>query len=180
MKPIIAMTNGAYPFALDGEEWRDVLEFPGRYMVSDLGRVVSLHRGKHCILQPTRINSGYLQLRLCKDGRRYNRLVHRISVEAFYGPKPGRPQENPVHHRDGDRTNNRRENIEWSTPTENNRARMISGNNSYKLSYDLADEMRALRSAGWTYKALMAKYGVSKSTVWSVLTDKIWFRSDGT
>lgn len=172
------MTKGTHPFGLDGEEWRDVPGFEGLYEVSSFGRIVSHHRGKIRILRPTKINSGYLQCELCKGGKRYKRLVHRTVAATFYGPKPGHPRKNPVHHRDGDRTNNRVDNLEWSTPAENNRARMIGDNNPYKLSFDLADEMRALRAAGWTYKDLTAKYGVSKSTVSLVINGKIWVRPD--
>ena len=169
------MTNGTYPSDQDGEEWRDVYGYEGLYMVSSLGRVRS-HDGTPIA---DFSNGRYRQACLRKDGGYKNHLVHRLVASAFYGPKHGDPRRNPVHHRDGNPINNRLENLEWSTPAENNRARMIGDNNFYKLSYDLADEMRALYARGeWTYKTLAAKYGVSKSTVSLVINGKRWVRPD--
>jgi hypothetical protein len=59
---------------------------------------------------------GYLSLTIYKNGERITRSVHRLVAEAFLGgPHPGFD----VNHIDGDKTNNRIENLEWCTREEN-------------------------------------------------------------
>lgn len=62
------------------------------------------------------INGGYCHVHLMKDGKAYYRQVHRIVAETFI--------ENPlnketVNHKDGNKTNNHVENLEWCTHKEN-------------------------------------------------------------
>lgn len=55
------------------------------YEVSDFGNVRSLKFGKIKVLRP-KLNKGYLQVHLCKDGKTKMFFVHRLIVSAFIGP----------------------------------------------------------------------------------------------
>jgi hypothetical protein len=83
--------------------------------VSDRGRVRSLKTGR--ILRPG-ISRGYEVVALCAGGVAVTHSVHRLVALAFTPPAAGREH---VNHINGSRTDNRAANLEWVTPTENNR-----------------------------------------------------------
>ena len=80
------------------------------------GRIFSAKTNS--ILQPGKNNSGYSMVMLYKnDGKRYNKLVHRIIAETFI------PNENNfpcVNHKDENKANNDIDNLEWCTYEYNN------------------------------------------------------------
>lgn len=113
----------------DVEEWRAVVGWEGLYEVSDLGRVRSLDRviftrrslkgtrrlrGK--VLAAELNTHGYLQVALCRHGRRVGARVHTLVLEAFEGL---RPVDREARHADNDRANARRVNLSWGTHSEN-------------------------------------------------------------
>ena len=95
------------------EEWRDVKGYKGKYMVSNIGRVKSLNyrnTGKEGIMKPQDNGHGYLQVELCKDGKREQPLVHVLVATAFLENPDNLPE---VNHKDEDKANNCVENLEW-------------------------------------------------------------------
>lgn len=99
------------------EEWRDVLGFEKYYQVSSFGRVKSLLHKKPRILKQQFIGRGYLCVHLRHLGMDApSTLVHRLVAQAFIPNPEGKPQ---VNHIDGDKTNNRVDNLEWATAQEN-------------------------------------------------------------
>lgn len=97
----------------EGEEWRDVVGYEGLYQVSNLGRVRSLwtdirHKGK--ILTPRVDKKGYYTVCLHKNKQMRNRFIHRLAAIAFI-PNPNNYPE--IDHIDGDKINNRLDNIRW-------------------------------------------------------------------
>ena len=62
------------------EEWKTVFEFP-KCEVSNEGRVRNKKTGHYICL--TDNGHGYLQVKLGKEGKFFNRLVHRIVADAF-------------------------------------------------------------------------------------------------
>ena len=101
---------------LPSEEWRDVVGYEGLYQVSNLGRVKSFKKDKAKILKSNPGIGGYLRVVLCKDFKNKNRFVHVLVAKAFIPNPDNKPQ---VNHIDGDKTNNRVENLEWMTCSEN-------------------------------------------------------------
>jgi hypothetical protein len=91
------------------------------YEVSDHGRV---RNGEGKILRLQRTGKGYLRVELAIQGgaRKWN--VHRIVMLAFRGP-PEAGQE--VNHRNGQKHDNRLENLEYVTPAENSRHAVATG-----------------------------------------------------
>lgn len=108
------------------EVWKDIPGYEGLYQVSNLGRVKSLERyvrnRSKKIRKPERIlsqstnNGGYKCVNLCKDGVQQGSFVHRLVAQAFIKNCEDATQ---VNHINGNKQDNRPENLEWCSPTEN-------------------------------------------------------------
>ena len=101
------------------EIWRDVKDFIGLYQVSNLGRVkrlISYHCKKERILKPRKGKHGYLYVILCKDGKTKTKTIHRLVAEAFLDNPNNLPE---VNHLSEDKTDNRVENLCWSSKIDN-------------------------------------------------------------
>ena len=71
------------------ETWKDVDGFEGLYQVSNIGNVRSSYYNNfkgndfNKILKQKQTSAGYKSVDLCKDGKKYFRLVHRLVAIAF-------------------------------------------------------------------------------------------------
>lgn len=116
-------------------EWRSVAGFEGLYEVSNYGDVKALERlvmnngglqRKHeRILKHTK--EGHCLVVLCKEGKTFPRLVHRLVAESFIPNPEGKPC---VDHIDTDPQNNRVDNLRWCTQKENCNNPISRANNS--------------------------------------------------
>ena len=108
------------------EKWKELPPEYGSYLVSNLGNVKSLPKVKYCmggkyltsvrILVPGLVN-GYHKVLLYNNGSRRQYSIHRLVCIAFYGPDESKSK--VVNHIDGNKLNNRLENLEWATESEN-------------------------------------------------------------
>lgn len=96
------------------EVWKPVVGYEGWYEVSNIGRVRRIGGN---LMKQHKTQFGYLALTLCKHGKVKGFQVHRLVAMAFVP----NPQNKPfVNHLDEVKTNNRAENLEWVTSSENN------------------------------------------------------------
>lgn len=98
---------------LPDEEWRDVVGFEGRYMVSNYGRVKSLPnqtRSDERLLKQHIVRNYYSVPLLCVNGKKKTVRVHRLVAFAFI-PNPLMLEQ--VNHKDEDKLNNFVDNLEW-------------------------------------------------------------------
>lgn len=109
------------------EEWRSVVGYEGLYEVSNLGRVKSLPKAqfKHERIIKPYVNpkNGYCYATLSKGNRSTGKRIHVLVMNAFrpVDKKQGYDPNFTIDHLDGDRTNNRLENLEWCSQAENTR-----------------------------------------------------------
>lgn len=97
------------------EQWKEVEGTDGKIMVSNYGRVKSLLRDGR-VLKATPDKKGYLRLRITLKRKKIVYKVHRIVAKAFIPNPNNLPQ---VNHKNGDKTDNRVENLEWVSNREN-------------------------------------------------------------
>lgn len=107
----------------EAEEWLPIKGFEGLYSVSNMGRVMTLKRknGRGSVREDSvktmRITkAGYVWVTLSKDDRNTYPSVHRLVAEAWI-PNPESKEQ--VNHKDGNKENNRVENLEWVSRQEN-------------------------------------------------------------
>lgn len=101
------------------EVWKPVVGHEGLYEISNTGKVRSLNyrrTGKVRELKPVTDGGGYLLVRLFRDGESKLHLLHKLVMEAFVGP---RPEGCEINHIDECKTNNRVNNLEYCTHTDN-------------------------------------------------------------
>lgn len=117
------------------EIWRNIAGYEGLYQVSNLGRVKSLPRmkinkliGKHFVKEKIMklhlSSSGYLSVGLTKNGKQVGYRVHRLVAQAFI---PNLNNKEEVNHINGVKVDNRVENLEWCTSSENTIHAMRTG-----------------------------------------------------
>lgn len=111
------------------EIWKDIPGYNGKYRVSNLGNVMSinyLNQGIDKLLSLKNHHSGYLIVRLCSGNKsdQKNRTVHSLVAEAFI---PNPYNKRCVNHIDGNKKNNRVDNLEWVTHRENTQHAIRTG-----------------------------------------------------
>lgn len=104
------------------EEWRNIPGYDERYLVSNRGHVIG-PRGRN---KPFKSRDGYMIATLYNYGTKIRKGVHVLVGLAFI-PNPEKKPE--INHKNGLRDDNRVENLEWVTCSENNlhRRRVLHG-----------------------------------------------------
>lgn len=101
------------------ENWKEIEGTNGIYYVSDLGNVKKVggkqfkHNGTN--LKLCKINSGYLIAKMYVNHKHIQRTVHRLVAETFLGKHEGLD----INHKNGNKQDNRLENLEWCSRKEN-------------------------------------------------------------
>lgn len=171
------------------EIWKPIPRFSGSHQVSNLGRVRSVPRvittktgakrqqpGK---LMKSHVQSnGYAAVTISKGGeyRPYN--IHVLVLEAFEGP---RPDGMVARHLNGDRLDNRANNLAWGTPAENQQDRHVHGTATIgekhpmaKLTLAEVHKIRGFRHHGFSTRWIANRFGISRATVNDIAAGRIW------
>lgn len=149
-------------------------------MVSNLGNVMSQRSGKGAatmsILKSSKCSSGYLKVSLIANGKSKNVMIHRMVAVTFI-PNPEHKEQ--VNHKDGDKTNNRVDNLEWVTRSENMqhayRELGLDAKGRKKTAKKLTrEQILDIYHSSETGQALAAKYNISDTMVYAIKNGKSW------
>lgn len=178
---------------LPDEEWKEIPGYEGYYEVSNMGRVRSMtrttiHTDCRCkntvvriwqgrLMTPTNFKGHYLGVALYKHniGKRW--MIHALVLMAFSGPCPNKMQ---ACHNDGNKFNNRLENLRWDTLAANNvdkkrHGKLKRGHAVYgsKLTEENVKYIRRMKKR-LTTQELANKFLVSIQTIYAIHDRKTW------
>jgi|SRR6185369_4932266 len=161
---------------ITAEAWRPVIGFETQYEISDWGRIRNI-KGR-----PLKISNfrGYSRISLYRRSRgskrhtNINQSIHRLVMEAFVGPANGLH----VNHVDGNKVNNRLENLEYVTPKENSdhayRIGLRDHAHERKLTWAIIHDIRDAISKGIKSGVLAKKHNLCYSTVSKIRRNVVW------
>lgn len=96
------------------EIWKPIDGYD-EYEISSIGRVRSSKYGYIHFLAFMKNRKGYLRVKLSKNSKERLFLVHRLVADAFLNEKKGEQ----INHINGKKDDNRVENLEWCTASQN-------------------------------------------------------------
>lgn len=113
------------------EIWKDIPGYENFYKVSNLGNIKSLKRpgAKEKLLKGEIDQDGYIRITLAKNGKTKKYKAHRLVMMAFNNTNDSSLQ---INHIDGNKKNNKLENLEWCTASYNTRHSYINNLNKTK------------------------------------------------
>lgn len=148
------------------------------YLIYDDGRVydVKLQRFK----KPIENKKGYLRYSFYIHGKDKKFFIHRLVLSSF---NPVEGMENlQVNHIDGDKKNNKLENLEWCTQSENQIHAFSHGlisragekNSQCKLTEKDVFEIISMLKNKEPYNIISKKFNISKHTIAAIRSKKLW------
>ena len=160
----------------EGIDWRFIPGVKDKYLVSRRGEIWSIPSKR--ILKNVLTGRGYHQVTLCGKSR----FVHRLVMGSFSPVE--NMEELGVNHKNGVKTDNRVENLEWCTPEENNKHARETGlmpcsrgrnNVNNKLTEEDVRQIKDMKGkANWTRKEIADFYGVHTTTIRDIWSGKAW------
>lgn len=176
------------------EQWKNIPGFNGAYQISNEGRVRSTDRFVYCdnrkpYLKPGVIlavwagkTSPYLQIKISYKSKIYHFMIHRMVAVCFLGLNPKSKKE--VNHKNGNKLDNRVENLEVVTHQQNIQHSVDTGlKHDYgerhvhaKLTNKQAEGIRLLHSLGVKQVRLADAFGVCKQTICRIVNNNSYTR----
>ena len=138
--------------------FKDIPSYEGRYSVSSKGEVFS-YKAKR-LLKPQKINNGYYIICLGDKSKRF--LVHRLVAITFIS---NNNKLGFVDHINGNRIDNRIENLRWCTKSENNRFSKKRPNTLFEYKGVAHGNGRGKFSAKITYNYKSFHIGTFKTAI---------------
>mgnify|MGYP004417315998 CR=1 FL=1 len=162
----------------ESELWKPIVGFESNYLISNWGRIISLPRNgvsnQPKILFPYLSKFGYYRIKLSKNNQYNWNLVHRLVAQAFL---PNIHNKTQINHIDGNKQNNRFNNLEWCTAKENkmHSIDVLKRRPYTKLSEKEVLEIRSKYKSGKYFQTDLASlYNIKQTHVSSIVNHHCW------
>ena len=164
------------------EIWKDIKGYEKMYQISNLGNVKSLKR-KYCrndkILKQAINKKGYKICALNKNRKIKSYIVHRLIALSFIKNEFNKPQ---INHKNGIKTDNRIENLEWCTNSENQlhaykiglSNRKGENHTQNKLKNSDIYKIRNLYNNNYSLIQLAQSFNTTSSNIYRIVNLKTW------
>ena len=168
------------------EQWRPVLGYEEHYSASNFGNVKRVQtRSGSPSGRPLKTGSrrDYANYTLSLDNVQKTFCAHRLVWEAFHGPIPVGLQ---INHKNGDKRDNRLDNLEVCTASENmvhayrtlgrDPSRPQRGEKNGRAKLKTADiaEIKRLRALGWSQQRIADQFCVNQTLISGILRGQFW------
>lgn len=155
-------------------EWKDIPGFDGEFQASACGKIRSISKPV-AILTTYRRGHGYRHVII--DNKNF--YVHRLVAKTFVSNPENKPQ---VNHINGNKSDNRAENLEWMTPRENMLHAVKNGLRGHcgesacnvKLSRSEVLAIREKHRDRIKIQDIAEAYGVHKKTIEAIVYRYTW------
>jgi len=174
------------------EIWKDIKGFENCYQVSNLGNVRSLDRsltdknGKirsyaGRLIIPHTDRDGYYRVNIMSNGRIWYRFraIHRLVALTFIGD----PLDDSfvVNHKDGNKQNNRVDNLEWVSQSENVKHALRLGlrpsgedHRWHRLTEYQVSQIPHLKQMGYSLKKISQLFNISYGCIKNIAAGRKW------
>lgn len=164
---------------LEGEIWKDILDFEGLYVVSNKERVKRIMHRKNAtqkIINHSVNEFGYHYVCLTKNGIGKNYMVSRLVATAFIPNPENKPQVNHLNGKD----DNTPESLEWNTSLENIHHAWETGlatpkkGEKHSQSKLTEKDVLEIRASNLNHHRLSTIYKVSPATISKIIYRQRW------
>lgn len=163
-KGLLRNMDGWHRAFYNGEDIGDIIE------IHDDGRIRSVYDGNKRYIENKK---GYENIRICINGKDFQLAVHRLMASTFI-PNPENKKQ--VNHIDGDKLNNRLDNLEWCTDKENVDHIYKNGLRKLRFTEDNIRDIKRKYKNGDTMDVLSKEYGCSLSMIGKIIRGELYSR----
>jgi hypothetical protein len=144
----------------------NILVYNGKYSICSDGYIISnVGTPKRMIGKITK--HGYRMVVLTVDGKKIYPLAHRLIAQAFLPNPNNYPQ---VNHKNGNKTDNRLENLEWCNASYNQQHYVNNNQHKFKINSIIKENIKLdYKTGDFSYRSLAKKYNISKTFVENIL-----------
>ncbi|NDB81369.1 MAG: hypothetical protein EB127_01275 [Alphaproteobacteria bacterium] len=170
------------------EEWKSCPGYECSYEVSNFGNVRSIDRTcgsrpgvtKGKLLKPFINRHKYLEVNLFENSKSTPKIIHRLVAKAFIPNPESKPQ---VNHIDGNKLNNRVDNLEWMSNSENQKhayslglqpSRAGENNSKAKITDKDVTLLKELYNSGKSVVEISKLTEISVSSARQIIYGRTW------